>query len=126
MLEKTHENILDSKEIKPVNPKGNYPWIFIESSDAEAEAPILWSPDVKNRLIGKDSDAGEDWRQEKKGATEDEMVGWHHWLNRLEFEQTQGDSEGQESLLKIMGLQEVRHDWVTEQQRSFFFSFEIR
>ena len=74
---------MDSKEIKLVNPKGNQPWIFI---DAEAEAPILWPPDAKNWLIGKDPDPGKDWKQEKKGMTEDEMVGWHHRLDGQEFE----------------------------------------
>ena len=96
--EKTLENPLDSKEIEPVNPKGNQPWIFIGRTDAEAEAPILWPLDVKSWLIGKDSDAGKDWEQEEKGMTEDEMVGWHHQLNEHEFEQTPGDSEGQGSL----------------------------
>ena len=81
-------------EIKPVNPKGNQPWIFTGGTDAEVEAPILWSSDAKNWLIRKDPDAGKDWRQEK-GMTEYEMVGWHHWLNRHEFEQTPGDGEGQ-------------------------------
>ena len=88
MLEKALESPLDSKDIKPVSPKGNQCWIFIERTDAEAEAPILWSPDGKSRFIGKDPDAGKDWGQEKKGVTEDEMVGWHHWLNGHEFEQT--------------------------------------
>ena len=84
MLEKTLESPLDFKEIKPVNPKGNQSWIFIGRTDAEAETPILWPPDVKNWLwIEKDPDAGKDWRQEEKGTTEDEMVGWHHWLNGL-------------------------------------------
>ena len=98
VLEKTLESPLDSKEIKPVNPKGNYPWIFIGRTDAEAEAPILWSSDAKSRLIGKDPDGGKDWRQEEKGTTEDEMVGWHHRLNGYEFEQTPGDGGGQGSL----------------------------
>ena len=80
VLEKTLENPLDCKEIKPVNPKGNQSWLFIGRTDAEAEAPILWPPDVKNWLIGKDPDAGQDRRQEEKGTTEDEMVWWHHWL----------------------------------------------
>ena len=75
VLEKTLESHLDSKEIKPVNPKGNKAWIFIERTDAEAETLILWPPDVKNWLIGKDPDAGKDWKQEEKGTTEDEMVG---------------------------------------------------
>ena len=86
VLEKTLESPLDCKEIKPVHPKGNQSWIFIGRTDAEAEAPILWPPDVKNWLIGKDPEAGKDWRQEKKGKTEDEMVGWHHQLNGHEFE----------------------------------------
>ena len=80
LLEKTLESPLDSREIKPVNPKVNQSWIFIGRTDAEAETPILWPPNVKKWLIGKDPDAGKDWRQEKKGSTEDEMVGWHHQL----------------------------------------------
>ena len=85
VLEKTLESLLDSKEIKTVNPKGNQPWIFIGRTDAEAEAPIPWPPDMKNWLTGKDSDAGKDWGQEEEGMTEDEMVGWPHGLNRHEF-----------------------------------------
>ena len=76
-------------EIKPVNPKGNKPWIFIGRTDPEAEAPILWLPDVKSQLLGKDPDAGKDWRQEEKGATEDEMVGWHHQLNEHDLSKFQ-------------------------------------
>ena len=95
VLEKTLESPLDYKEIKPVNPKGNQPWIF--TGRTGFEDPILWPPDAKNRLTRKDPDAGKDWRQEK-GTTEDEMVGWHHWLNEHEFEQTLGDSEGQGNL----------------------------
>ena len=98
VLEKSLESPLDSKEIKPVNLKGNQPWIPIGRTDAEAETLILWPPDVKSRLIGKLPDAGKDWRHEEKGATEDKMVRCHHWLNGHEFEQTQGDSEGQGSL----------------------------
>ena len=94
VLENMLESLLDSKEIKSVNPKGNKPWIFIGRTDAEAEASILWPPDVKSRLIGKDPDAGKDWSQEKKGMTEDEMVGWLHQLNLCEFKQTPGDGEG--------------------------------
>ena len=90
VLEKTLESPLDCKEIKSVNPKGNQPWIFTERTDAEAEVPILWPPDVKNWLTGKDPDAGKDWRQEEKGTTEDEMVGWHHRLNGHEFGWTLG------------------------------------
>ena len=86
VLEKTLESLLDCKEIQPVHPKGNQSWIFIGRTDGEAETPILWPPDVKNWLIWKDPDAGKDWRWEEKVATEDEMVGWHHQLNRHEFE----------------------------------------
>ena len=88
MLEKTLESPLDWK-IKPVNPKGNQPWIFIGRTDAEAEAPILCSPDVKIQLIGKDPDARKDWGQEEKGATENEMVGWRHWLNDISLRKLQ-------------------------------------
>ena len=94
VLEKTLESSLDSKEIKAVNPKENQSWIFIGKTDAEAEAPVLWPPDVKSWLAGKDPDAGKDWGQEEKGMMEDEMIGWHHWLSGPEFEQTPGDSEG--------------------------------
>ena len=93
VLEKIFESPFDSKEIKPVHPKGNQPWIFIGRTDAEAEAPILWPPDAKKLLTGKDLDAGKDWKQEEKGMTEDEMVGWHHWLDGHESEQTSRDSE---------------------------------
>ena len=82
-------------KIKPVSPKGNQSWIFIERTDAEAETPILWPPDAKSWLTGKDPDAGKEWRQEEKGSTEDEMVGWHHQLNGHEFEQTLGVGDGQ-------------------------------
>ena len=85
VVEKILESPLDSKEIKPVNPKGNQPWILIERTDAETEAPILWPPDEGNQLIRKHHDAGKDWRQKEKGAMEDEMVVWHHWLNGHEF-----------------------------------------
>ena len=98
MLEKATESLLDCKQIQPVHPKGNQSWIFIGRTDAEAEAPILWPPDVKSRLIRRDLDAGKDWRQEEKGMTEDEMVGWHQWLNGPEFKQALGDAKGQRSL----------------------------
>ena len=84
---------LDCREIKPVNPKGNQPCMFTGRTDAEAEAPILWPPDVKSQLIGKGPSAGKDWRQKEKMVAEDEMVGWHHQLNGHEFEQTLGDSD---------------------------------
>ena len=91
VLEKTLESPLGNKEIQPVNSKGNQSQILIERTDTEAEAPKFRPPDVKSWLIGKDSDAGKDWRQEEKGETEDEMGGWHHWVNEHEFEQTPGD-----------------------------------
>ena len=96
VLEKTLESPLDCKETKPVNPKENQPWIFIGRTDAEA--PIFWLPNVKSQLIGKDLNAGQDWRQEEKRLTEDEMVGWYHQLNEHEFEQTLGVGEEQGSL----------------------------
>ena len=95
VLEKTLESPLDSKEIRPVNPQGNQPWIHIGRTDAEGEVQILWPPDAMSQLIWKDPDPGKDWRQEKKGMTEDETVGWHHWLNGHEFEQALGDSKQQ-------------------------------
>ena len=90
--------LCNSIETKPVNPKRNQSWIVIGRTDAEVEAPILWPPAATSRLIRKDPDAGKDWGQEEEGVTENEMVGWHHWLNGREFEQTPGDGEGQGSL----------------------------
>ena len=107
---------LDSKEIKPVNSKGNQPWIFIGRTDAAAEAPILWPPDAKSWFIRKYPDAGKDWEQEKKGTTKDEAVGWHNWLNGDESEQILGDNERQGSLVCPWG-HSVRHDLPTEQQQ---------
>ena len=98
VLQKTLGSPLDSKEVKLSSLKGNQSWIFIGRTDAEAEAPVHRPPDVKSQLIGKDLDAGKDWGQEEKGVTEDEMVGWHHWLNGHEFEQILWDGEGQGSL----------------------------
>ena len=98
VLEKTLESPLDSKEIKPVNPKGNQSWIFIGSTDVETEAPTFLPPDVKGWLIRKDPDAGKDWRQEERGRTEDKIVGWHQGLNGHEFEQAPGVGDRQESL----------------------------
>ena len=86
VLEKTLESPLDSKDIQPVKPKGSQSWILIGRTDDEDEAPTVWSPDAKNCHIGKDPDAGEDWKQEEKGMTEDEIAGWHHWLDEHEFE----------------------------------------
>ena len=116
VLEKTLESPLNSKDIKPVNLKGNQPWIFIGTTDAEA--PTLWPPDV-SQLNGNDPEAGKNWRQEEKGMTEDEMVGWHYLLNGHESEQTLGDGDGQGILAccSPWGCKETRHDWVTEQQK---------
>ena len=98
VLEKSLKIPLDYK-IKPVNPKGNQSWISIRRTDAEAETPILWPSNTKKWLIGKDSDAGKDWRQEEKGTTEGEIVGWHHWLDGHEFEQAPGVGDEQGSLV---------------------------
>ena len=123
VLEKALESPLDSKEIKPVNPKGNQPWTYIGRTDAEAEAPIIWPSDANSRLIGKDSDAGKDWRQEEKEMTEDEMIGWHHRLNGHEFEQAPGDGGGQGSLACCMpwGRQELdTTKWLNNNNKLFF------
>ena len=108
---------LDSEKIKSVILKGNQPWLFIGRTDAEAKAPVPWPPDTKSWLIGKDPNAGkDDWGQEK-GKIEDEMFGWHHWLNGHEFEETPGDSEGQVSLECCSSLgHRVRHGLATDQQ----------
>ena len=98
VLERTLESPLDCKEIHPVHPKGHQSWLFIGGTDVEAETPILWPPDVKSWLIGKDPDAGKDWGQEKKGTTEDEMVGWHHQLSGHAFGWTPGVGDGQGGL----------------------------
>ena len=115
VLEKTLESPLDCKEIQSVHSNGNKSWIFIERTDAEAEIQILWPPDVKSWLIWKDPDAGKDWGLEEKGTTEDEMVGWHHWLDGHGFV----DSgswwwTGRPGVLQSMGSQRVRHEWATE------------
>ena len=117
VLEKTLVSPLDWKEIEPVNPKGFQSWILLPKTDAKAEAPIFWPPDEKNWLIRKDPDAGKDWRQEEKGTTEDEMVGWHHQLYRHEFVQASGDGEGQGSPACCLKSETVGHDWGTEQQQ---------
>ena len=127
VLEKTLESLLDCKEIKPVDPKGNQPWLFIGRTDAEAEAPILWAPDVKSLVIRRDLDAGKDWRQEEKGTTEDEMVGWHHWFNGHGFEQVLGDCEGQGSLACCNSWgRKVGHNLVTEHQQQYFTTKEVQ
>ena len=108
VLEKTLESPLDCKEIQPVSPKGNQSWIFIVRTEVEAETPIVWPPDAKNWLIWKDPDAENDRRWEEKGTTENEMVGWHHWLNGHEFEQAAGVGGGQGGLAccSPLGLKE--------------------
>ena len=115
VLEETLESPLDSKEIQPVNSKGNLSWLFIARTAAEVETPILWPPDVKNWLIGKDPDAGKDWKQEEKGMTENEILGWHHWLDGYEWVNSRSWWwTGRSGVLQSMGSQRVRHDWVTE------------
>ena len=130
MLEKTLESLLYCKEIQPVHRKGNQSWLFIGRTDAEAEAPILWPPDVKSWLIGRDPDAGKDWRQEGKGMTEDEMVGLQHWLNGHEFEQAPGVDDRQRSLVCCgpWGHKESQtqgHDCATELTNNLFIEYLI-
>ena len=121
VLEKTLDSPMDSKEIKPVNSKGNQSWIFIGRTDAEAAAPILWPPDAKSWVLGKDPDAGKDWKQKENGVAENEMVRQHHRLNGHEFEQTLEDKTsrecvqtpwktGEPGVPRSMGSQRVRHD----------------
>ena len=121
VLGKTLESPLDSKEIQPVNPNRNKPWLFIRRTDAEAEAQILWPPDIKSWPIGKDPDAGKDWRQEEKGLTEDEMASvtqWTWlWANSRKWWRT-----GKASMLQFVGLQRIRHDLATEQHIPVFSS----
>ena len=119
VLEKILENPLDSKKIKSVHPKGNQHWIFTGRTDAEADTAVLWSPDVKSWLIGKDPDAGKDRGQEGKRVAEDEMVEWHHQLNGHESEQTLEDGDGQGGLgcRSPCGSERVEYDWATERQQ---------
>ena len=117
VLEKTLESLLDCKEVQLVHSKGNQSCILIRRTDAEPEASILWPCDAKNWLIGKDPDPAKDWRQEEKGVTEDEVVGWHHWLNGHKFEQTLEIGDGQGNLASRSpwgGSQNVGYDWATE------------
>ena len=117
VLEKTLRSPMDCKEIKPVNARGNQSWISIGRTDAETL--ILWPPDVKSWLTGKDLDTGKDWRQQDKMTTEDEMVRWHHWLNGYEFEQTLWDSEGQGSLACCTPLQsQDTAEWLNNNNHS--------
>ena len=118
---------LDCKEIQPVNPKINQSWIFIRRTDAEAETPILWPPDVKNWLIGKAPDAWKDWRWEEKGTIENEIVGWHHQFYGHEFEQAPGVGDGQGSLACCNSWAwRVGHDWATELNRTISGKYLIR
>ena len=121
MLEKTLESPLDCKEIQPVHPKGDQSWIFIERTDVEAETPIVWPLDAKSWFIWKDPDAGKDWGQEEKGTTEDEMLGWHHWLDGHEFKQTPGvgDRQGSLTCCSPWGSQRVGQGSVTELTDAF-------
>ena len=119
VLEKTLESPLESKKIKPVNLKGNQPWIFIGRTDVKAEAPILWPPDVKNWLIGKDPDSGKDWRQEEKGTTEDEMVGWLHPFSRNNLDNSgKWWGTGKPGMLQSMGFWRVGHDMIWQLKNS--------
>ena len=114
VLEKTLESPLDCMEIKPVHPKGNLSWLFIWRTDTVAETPILWPPNAKNWLIGKDPNAGKDWRQEERGVIEDEMVEWHHWFDGHEFEQAPGVGDGQGSLVwAVHGVAKSR-TWLSD------------
>ena len=131
VLEKTLQSPFNSKEIKPVNPKVNQSWIFIERTDVEVEAPIIWPADAKNWLIGKDPDAGKDWRQEEKKTREDEMVGCYHRLNEHEFKQAPGVGDGQGSLVCCgpWGCKELdtteRLKWTEYMQGSWLREWEI-
>ena len=129
MFEKTLESPLDFKDIHPVDPQGNQSWIIIGRTDAEAEIPILWPPDVKDWFIGKDPDAGKDWRQEEKGMTEDEMVGWHHWFNGHGFQQAPRVGDGQGSLACcspwVTGSQTGLSDWTKGEFVLFRFHINI-
>ena len=122
VLEKTLDSPLDGKELKLVNPKGNQPWMCIGKTDAEIEAPILWPLDVKSLLIGKDPNAGKDWREEEKGTTEGRMARWHHQLNGAEFEQALGNGDGQGSLISevhgVLNSWTLLYDWTTCKSRS--------
>ena len=117
VLEETLESPLDCKEIQPVHPKGNQSLVFIRRIDAEAKTPVFWPPDVKSWLIWKDLDAGKNWGQQEKGTTENEMVGWHHWLNGHELEQSLGVGDGQGSLVcySPWGHSQIRLSNCTEQ-----------
>ena len=114
VLEKTLDSPLDCKEIQPVNPKGNQSWIFIGRTDAEAEVPILWPPDVKNWLIGKGHDTGKHWRQEENETMEDETVGWHHWLSGRVWASSRSWWQTETPGVLQSMVQRVGHNWTTE------------
>ena len=116
VLEKTLESSLDCKEIQPVNPKGNQSWVFTGRTDAEAETPILWLPDAKNWLIGKDPDVGKDWRWEEKGTPEDEMVGWHHWLSGVWASSERWWRTGNAAVHGVAKTQTWLRNWTTRSQ----------
>ena len=123
VLEKTLESPLDCKEIHPVHPKGDQSWVFIGRTDVEAETPILWAPDAKSWLTGKDSDAGRDWGQEEKGTIEDDMAGWHHWLDGRESEWTPGvgDRQGGLACCDSWGLKEPdRTEWLNWTELKYY------
>ena len=130
VLETTFASPLDCTKIKPVHPRGNQSWIFIGRTDAEAEKPVIWPPDVKNWLTGEDPDAGKDWRQEEKGVTEDEMVVWHHWLDGHEFEQAVGVGDGPREArgAAVHGVAKSRtwltnwNEWMIQGHRYLLFS----
>ena len=118
---------LGLQELQPVRPKRNQSWIFIGRTDAEAETPIIWPPDVENWLVWKDPYAGKDWRREEEGTTEDEMVGWHHWLNEHEFAQALGFGDTRESLVCCsLWCRRVEHDWVIwDWKRNQFIIYSV-
>ena len=122
VLEKTLESSLDYKKIQPVHPKGDQSWVFIGRTDAKAQTPILWPPDAKSWLIGKYPDDRKDWGQEEKGTTEDEMAGWHHWLDGHEFEWTPGvdDRQGGLACCNSWGCKEL-DNWANELNWTMFF-----
>ena len=114
---------MDCKEIQPVHSEGDQPWVFFGRNDAEAETPVLWLPHAKSWFIGKDSDAGRNWGQEEKGTTEDEMAGWHHWLNGRWVWVSSGSWwwTGRPGMLQFMGSQKVGHNWATELNWTDYF-----
>ena len=123
---KSLESSLDCKEVKPVNPKGNQPWIFNGRTDTEAEAPILWPHDVYSQLIGKDPDAGKDWRQEETGTMEDKKVGWHHQLNGHDFEELVKDREVWHAALTPWGRKDLDKTEQLNNNKTFKFRHSAR